>query len=44
MKKVWLFSNWRGGEMFKDVVHLACVAGGIRGLKEGSLKYRLPKN
>ena len=23
---------------------IACVAGGIRGYKEGSLKYRLPKN
>ena len=23
---------------------LACVAGGIRGHKGGSLKYRLPKN
>ena len=23
---------------------IACVAGGIRGRKEGSLKYRLPKN
>ena len=23
---------------------LACVAGGIRGHKRGSLKYRLPKN
>ena len=25
-------------------VKIACIAGGIRGHKEGSLKYRLPKN
>ena len=31
---------------FQAFIHnlLACVAGGIRGHKGGSLKYRLPKN
>ena len=28
----------------ENVPYVACVAGGIRGDKGGSLKYRLPKN
>ena len=31
-------------EVGQDVLEVACVAGGIRGHKGGSLKYRLPKN
>ena len=29
MKKVWLFSNWSGGVMFKAVVHQAQGGGGV---------------
>ena len=38
MKKLCLF------HANVHVLHIACVAGGIRGHKGGSLKYRLPKN
>ena len=30
--------------MASSRLNIACVAGGIRGHKGGSLKYRLPKN
>ena len=37
-KLAMLFTKWR------VKVKVACVAGGIREHKGGSLKYRLPKN